>query len=226
MKQLILPFEQSSAVEARDFIVSSSNEAAYLWLMCWPQWPHPCLALYGEKGCGKTHLSSIWQTTSKARYLRALDFNTLSLENLFDNPPLFILDGAHLIKNEKKLFHFYNHVMASKGYILFLSQIAPAHWETKLPDLSSRLNAIPAVKIHPPDEVLLTQVIQKLFSDLQLKVDEAVIAFLIKHMERSFESAHLWTSALNTFAMTQKRSITVPVVREILSQPELVGMPL
>lgn len=222
MKQLILPFEQPPTYDARDFIVSSANEEAYLWLNCWPNWPHPCLAIYGEGGCGKTHLSSIWQTTSKAQYLRAQDFDAIGLETLFESPCLFILDDAHLIEKEEKLFHFYNHSLSKKGSLLFLSKAAPAHWGTNLRDLSSRLNAIPAIKIHSPDEALLTKVIQKLFSDLQLKVDDAAISFLIKHMERSFESARFWTSILNTFAMTQKRSITVPVVRDLLSQPNLV----
>jgi chromosomal replication initiation ATPase DnaA len=222
VKQQILPFEQSPAFDAKDFVVSNSNEEAYLWLMRWPTWPHSCLSIYGEKGCGKTHLSSIWQEISKARYLSAQDFNTIALETLFESPPFFVLDDAHRIKKEEKLFHFYNHLMALKGNLLFLSQSAPAHWGINLLDLSSRLSAIPAIKIHAPDEILLTQVIQKLFSDLQLKVDEVVIQFLIKHMERSFESAHRWTYALNTFALTHKRSITVPMVRELLSQPDLV----
>lgn len=223
MKQLILPFEQLPTYDARDFIVSSSNEEAYLWLNCWPAWPYPCLALYGESGCGKTHLSSIWQEKSKAHYLRIQDFNTKGLDALFAMSPLIILDDAHLVEKEEKLFHFYNHLMSVKGSLLLLSTSAPAHWSTILPDLHSRLSSIPAIKIHGPDEDLLTQVIQKLFSDLQLKVEESVIRFLIKHMERSFESARMWTSALNTFAITQKRSITIHVVRELLSHPDLVG---
>ena len=224
MKQLVLPFEHAPAFGKKDFIVSSSNEAAYLWLMAWPSWPHPCLSIYGEAGCGKTHLSSIWQSTSKAQYLRGQDFHGLELEELLESPPLFILDDAHLVRNEKKFLHFYNHLMNSRGNLLLLSQSPPAHWGTRLPDLSSRLSAVPAVKIQAPDEELLQKVLQKLFNDLQLIVDEAVIHFLLKHMERSFESARKWTHELNRFAVKERRSVTVPVVRELLSRQGESGL--
>lgn len=221
MKQLLLPFEQTPTFDAKDFIVSRSNEEAYLWLQEWPHWPSPCMAIYGESGCGKTHLSSIWQTITQAQYLKAEDFNAASLDILFNGPGFFVLDDAHLINREEKLFHFYNHIISIRGNLLFLSPIAPAHWEMDLPDLRSRLNAMPAIKISPPDEALLIQVIHKLFTDLQLKVDEVAIHYLTKHMERSFESARSWTTALNTFALTHKRGITIPVVKEILSQIHL-----
>lgn len=220
MKQLILPFEHLPTFEAKDFILSKSNEEAYRWVKEWPQWPSPSVAIYGESGCGKTHLSSIWRSLSNACYLRAEDFDALSLERLFEEPGVFILDEGHLIKREEKLFHFYNHLRAIHGNLLLLSLEAPARWNVALPDLRSRLNAIPAINILPPDEALLAQVMQKLFNDLQVKVDEAVIQFLLKHMERSFDNARLWAAALNTCALTQKRDITIPLVREILNAPE------
>lgn len=197
-------------------MVSKANERAYLWVMRWPNWPTRCLAIYGDKGCGKTHLSHIWQQKTQARRLHGIDFNKVPLSTLLDSPPFFILDDAHLINQGEKLFHLYNHLIASKGSLLFLSKTPPAHWVAGLPDLKSRLNTIPAIKIHPPDDALLSDMIQKLFSDLQVKVDESVINFLLIHMDRSCESAHHWVNLLNTRALIQKRNITIPLVREIL----------
>ncbi len=216
MKQLVLPLDLPPAFEEQDFIVSPSNEEAYLWLMRWPNWPTRCLALYGEEGCGKTHLSHMWQRKTDAKRFKGAEFNKIALTTLIEAPPFFILDEAHCVETEGKLFHLYNHIVSSKGGLLLLAQTPPAHWTLALPDLRSRLNSIPAVKIHAPDEILLTHVIKKLFADLKIKVDESVIGFLLKHIERSFESARYWVNLLNTRALTQNRSITIPLVREML----------
>lgn len=216
MKQLILPLDHSPAFDDKDFIVSAANENAYHHLMSWPQWHHPCLSIYGEGGCGKTHLSHIWQEKTKARYLSGQDFNQVQLEDLFEGENLFILDDAQRIDREEKLFHFYNYILDKKGGALFLSVSPPSQWKISLPDLSSRLKVIPAIRIHAPDEALLARLINKLFQDLQLHVDEDVVSFLLKHMERSFESAHLWVEQLNAVSLIQKRRITIPLVREVL----------
>ncbi len=220
MKQLVLPLNLPSALEEKDFIVSPSNEEAFIWLTRWPDWPQRCLTLYGEKGCGKTHLSSIWQHNAKARYLSHTDFDKTPTEHLMIEKPFFILSDAHLIENEEKFFHLYNHILNTQGGLLLLSESPPAHWNKKLPDLQSRLKVIPALKIHAPDEGLLFQVIQKRFGEMQIKVDEDVIRFLLKQIERSFESVHKWVEILNQEALIYKRSITIPLVRTYLEKEE------
>lgn len=225
MKQLILPLNLPPALEAKDFVVSKANEDAYLWLMRWPNWPMRCLAIYGEEGCGKTHLSHIWQVKTNATRFKEKDFNQIPLEGFLSFSPFFILDKADQIEKNEKLFHLYNHVVSSKGGMLLLSQNPPAHWKIELNDLRSRLNAIAAVKIHRPDEYLLAQVIQKLFTDLQVKVDDGVIDYLLRHIERSFESAQAWVSLLNSHALTRQRNITIALVREVLMEQEYGSIP-
>lgn len=220
MKQLTLPLKHAPAFDQKDFIVSSSNQEAYLWLLRWPEWPKHCLTVYGEKGCGKTHLSYIWQKKATAMYIDSSMFNKMTVEDLMKGSSCLVIDDAHLTGDDEKLFHIYNHIMNEKGGLLLLSETPPAHWNRPLPDLQSRLNGVPAVKIHSPDEELLIQVAQKRFADLQIKVEEDVICFLLKHIERSFESVHTWIDELNRSALIRGRSITIPLVREYLLKEE------
>ena len=48
----------------------------------------------------------------------------------------------------------------------------PAGWALELPDLLSRLRAVPIVALAPPDDALLRALIVKLCLDRQLSVDE------------------------------------------------------
>jgi len=220
VKQLVLPLDHTPRFDPQEFVISRANQEAVLWLRSWPAWPGSCLALYGDEGCGKTHLSHIWQKSTGAKRLEGREFDNMDLDVLMTIPPYLVLEKAHLIKNEEKLFHVYNHLVQSQGGLLLISRTAPARWATRLPDLKSRLSTVPAIKIEAPDEPLLTQVIQKLFEDRQVKVEEDVIIFLLKHIERSFESARRWVETLNTHSLTSKRGITIPLVREALAQAE------
>ena len=58
--QLPLPFPHQPSYAAADFLAAGSNEAALAWLARTGDWPDHRLALWGEAGCGKTHLLRIW----------------------------------------------------------------------------------------------------------------------------------------------------------------------
>ena len=51
-------------------------------------------------------------------------------------------------------------------------------WRIALPDLASRLRALPVVALTAPDDALLRAVMVKLFADRQLAVDESLVGFL------------------------------------------------
>ena len=57
-------------------------------------------------------------------------------------------------------------------------QEAPQRWQTTVPDLHSRLTAVPGIALEAPDEALLARVLLKLFADRQLKLPEALIGYL------------------------------------------------
>ena len=69
---------------------------------------------------------------------------------------------------ESWLFHLLNLVRERDLSLLLTARKAPIHLDFSLPDLTSRLNAVPAIRIGAPDDALLKTVMLKHFADRQL----------------------------------------------------------
>ena len=59
MNQLIFQFPFRTSYFEKDFFVSSNNFDAYKLIESCPEWPDKKINIYGPRGCGKTHLSSM-----------------------------------------------------------------------------------------------------------------------------------------------------------------------
>ena len=100
--------------------------------------------------------------------------------------------------------------------LLITARAAPATWSVALPDLASRLRAVPVVTLSAPDDALLRAVMVKLFADRQLAVDENLIAYLATRIERSFAAARAAVEQLDREALRQKRAVTRALAAELL----------
>ena len=92
----------------------------------------------------------------------------------------------------------------------------PTNWTIALPDLASRLRALPVVSIAPPDDVLLATVMMKLFADRQLAVDDRLISYLLARIERSFAAVQAVVAELDREALRLKRPVNRTLAAEIL----------
>ncbi|MEM1200531.1 MAG: hypothetical protein AAGI06_14610, partial [Pseudomonadota bacterium] len=68
-----------------------------------------------------------------------------------------------------------------------------------------------------PCDELLRGLLVKLFSDKQIKVDEAVIAYLVRNMERSGDAAIKLVEQLDRISLETKSSVTRPFVAKVLA---------
>ena len=62
-----LPFVYEPAYQPADFLPDAGNAAALAWLDA--PWPGGRLTLWGEAGCGKTHLLHVWAARTGAELL-------------------------------------------------------------------------------------------------------------------------------------------------------------
>jgi chromosomal replication initiation ATPase DnaA len=89
-------------------------------------------------------------------------------------------------------------------------------WGVTLPDLASRLKAATVVEIGPPDDLLLGQILVKLFADRQLLADDRVIAFIVPRMERSLAAAQAIVERLDRLALARGTRISRALASEVL----------
>jgi chromosomal replication initiation ATPase DnaA len=218
--QLPLDLGHRPALGREDFLVADCNAAAVAWIDRWPDWPGGGLALHGPAGCGKTHLAEVWRARSGARRLDAAVLATAEPPQLLGAARACMIDGLYdngaVRPDERRLLHLYNLLRERGGHVLLAARAAPARWPVALPDLKSRLGALAAVEIGPPDDVLLAAVLVKLFVDRQLAVGAEVIDYLARRMERSFEAARRLVAALDREALAAHRRISLPLAREVL----------
>jgi chromosomal replication initiation ATPase DnaA len=217
--QLTLDLPHRAATGSGDFLVSGSNAAAVQLIDSWPHWPQPCALIAGPPACGKSHLAAVWRVRAQAVLFAAtaLDDATVAMFQHEDVQALIVEDIDRGIANERVLFHLLNLTRETGRTMLLTSRAAPGDLDITLPDLRSRLRALAIITIENPDDALLGAVLVKLFSDRQLAVEPVVISYLVRHMDRSFESARAAVGAIDALALARQRKVTRAIAAEALS---------
>jgi len=220
-----IPFDLGSrpAHERGDFWVSGSNREAVSWLDKWPDWPAPALVIFGPPASGKTHLLQVWKKEAAAREILPDNLDVKTLSESIGGAKEVIVDNASAAvgsrDREEALFHLYNLLRERGGHLLLAAGQPVKEWPIQLPDLRSRLLASPAVAVGSPDDELMAVVLTKLFSDRQIFVSQEVVQFILPRIERSFLALRQLVDKIDRKALSEKRPVTIPLVREIFQPP-------
>lgn len=217
LTQLTLDLPHRAALGAEDFLVSDCNIAAVKLVDSWPKWQESAGLLIGPPSSGKTHLARVWQARSGARFLDAKMLDTKFIDEVREGTPLVVEDADSSAYDERALFHLLNLAREKQLFVLLSARGAPSRWTISLPDLASRLKAVPIVEIRAPDDALLRMVMLKHFADRQLDVDPKVLEFLALHVDRSLQAAAAAVEAVDRLALGTGRKINRQLVVEALA---------
>lgn len=204
MNQFPLPLTLPALYAEDNFFVSDCNREAFEMIARWPNWPSHALVLYGPKASGKTHLGHIWSA-------RAHGATSLHEKNRH-----LWIDDLDTQRDERALLHAFNYTREQGKTLLVTSALPAGELPFTLPDLCSRLRAVPSVALREPDDAALCGVLRKQFADRQLKVEDEVITYLASRIERSFAAAARMVSQLDHAALSEHKNITVPLARRVL----------
>ncbi|RAK68671.1 DnaA ATPase domain-containing protein [Phenylobacterium kunshanense] len=216
-RQLRLSLGRQSLPSFDDFVRGPSNTEAFEAVRRWPNWPGGCLTLVGPKGAGKTHLAKAWAETAGAV---TIDRAAPDLTSAMGRHVL-IEDADQGLPSES-LFHLINLAGREGGGLLLTARTLPASWPTALPDLRSRLNALPVAEISPPDDQVLEGVLRRFFRERNIRPPEAVYPYLLARMSRSIPDAEEIVRRLDEAGDEGFRPVTRVLARQILE----AGLPL
>jgi chromosomal replication initiation ATPase DnaA len=207
--RLFLRRPVSYALDA--FVRGPSNAQAIDALQAWPDWHGRAMALVGPEGVGKTHLARHWAQRTGAVVLERA---TPQVEAAASRPAL--VEDVDQGIDEEALFHLINMAAHQGGGLLLTARTPPAQWAASLPDLRSRLNAMPVALIEEPDDEVLEGVLKKFFRERSIRPPKEVYPYLLRRMQRSIPYARDIVERLDEAADAEQRPISRALARQVL----------
>ena len=218
-KQLALPLSFKSIKNRDNFLISHCNYSA-IKLIDNPFYLHkkiqsiPAAIIFGPRGSGKTHLSSIFQENNNSIYLTELRSFNLDLVNKGNS---YVVDDFVPGKKypAKIVMHFLNRVSNVDGSVLFLSRFSPHKMDWGLEDLNSRIRSLISSEIKMPDDLLLYSFMVKYSNDKKLFLSDSHILYILQRIERNFDSVIKIVDKLDLCSLETKQKISYKIIRTI-----------
>ena len=219
--QNIFNFDKNKNFNYEDYFVSKSNYFAFEILQKWPKWEKNILNIYGENFSGKTHLSKIFLNKNNGLMIYEKDIN----DEIFKKLKLYeniVLDGFNYETNEKLLYSIFN-LIDSENKFLIINSINPINeMDFQLKDLVSRAKNCLFAKIENPDDELMNAIILKNFSDRQIKIDNKLIDYIAKRIDRSYSKISQFIYKIDELSLKKKKPIDFKIIKEILKKGEQI----
>jgi DnaA family protein len=168
--------------------------------------------LWGEPGCGRTHLLTALAATAPTRFVDAV----APLVDFEPDATLYIVDDvdARDAEAQQRLFVLMNEVRARPGTTLVTSgSAAPAQLALR-DDVRTRLAWGLVYQLHALTDEEKATALEAHGRSRGLALSRDVIAYLLTHMPRDMRTLVAIVDALDDYALAARRSITVPLVRE------------
>ncbi|MEJ7934501.1 chromosomal replication initiator DnaA [Sphingobium sp. AN558] len=192
MSQISLPFDWPGQ-GAEDFLVSEANRIAVRHLEGWRDWSLPISVLTGPSLSGRSTLG---------RHFAAMSHGT-------------VIDDAQR-RDEQALFNAWNEAKTDYRPLLLIGDASPGQWVVALPDLRSRLAAVPHVAIAEPDEILARALIERGLDRAGASYSPDLPDWLLRRIDRSYRAIASTTRLLDDAALSSGRKISVALAKQAL----------
>lgn len=168
--------------------------------------------LWGESGCGRTHLLTALAGARPA----ALSAAGEPVPEFADPAGLYLVDDVDVRDPaaQQRVFVLMNEVRAHPGAALVTAGRAPPAQLALRDDVRTRLAWGLVYQVHALSDDEKAHALEAHAHSRGLALSPDVTAYLLNHMPRDMRTLVAILDALDGYALAAKRSITVPLVRE------------
>jgi len=208
-----------------DSFVPGSNAAALAAARELAAGQGALLYLHGLEGAGKSHLlQAMCAAVPGAAYLPLPALRGLGPEVLsgLAGQPLLAVDDPGSIGGdaawERALFTLYNECTEAGTRLAVAARVPAADLPLMLPDLRSRLAAMPHFALHPLDEAQQREALRAHAAARGLVLPEETLQYLQRRFARDMPSLHALLERLAVASLEAQRPLTAPFLRQVLGE--------
>lgn len=197
-------------------VVAAANRDAARLLTDWRAWPGGTLALVGPTGSGKTHLAMAWAVEAGAGHLAPDAGPDAAAAAFREFGGRLYLDDADARSNEAALWRVLDLSRVERGAVLLVGATPPATWPASLPDLRSRLAAMPVARLGEPDEALMEVILRRICREQFIQLSDDAVRYLLPRLPRTFAAARRWAQALDADLAHASRPVSLLAAKKAL----------
>lgn len=204
MKQLLLDIQPPSAPTLENFIPGSNAEALHsLKLAINGANEARFIYVWGAPGSGKSHLLQACHDLALQRSL-----------------PLGVVDDVNTLDEEAQieLFNYFNQLRASGGILITSGNAAPTQMGLR-DDLATRLAWGLVYQLHPLTDEEKAQALKTHAQARGMKLPDEVVDYCLRYLRRDLPTLMAVLNALDKWSLTEKKPVTVPLLKKLLQLP-------
>jgi len=183
----------------------------------------PLLYLHGVAGTGRSHLlQAICAAVAGSGYfpLRQLqEIGEAVLEGVAALP-LVALDDLDAVAGnaewEHRLFKLYNECRGNGVRLVVAASVPAGDLPLVLPDLASRLAAMPHYALRPLNEAQQREALQLHAAQRGVELPEETLLYLQRRFARDMGSLNRLLDQLDLASLEEQRRLTLPFIRRVL----------
>ncbi len=184
--------------------------------------------LYGEAGCGKTHLlyASVRLTRDlegAASYIPLHHWPAEALNQL-DGKGLVCVDGLDAAAGgaavERALFRLYERCQAGAGVLLIAARAPPGQVGLGLDDLISRLHGGAVYHVASLNDLEKREALRMRAANRGLQLTDEVARYVLRRYPRDTHALFGLLDRIDVASLSEQRRITIPFLQKLGETPQ------